>query len=156
VDENYFLVLVMCCAIHSSTCCRVHCPLLDREQVLFFICSIFLTIIYFVVVLRSRFSQCSLSCIEWSRPKWYQVGTCIREVLLSRLRRGQIFRALATTAPFLVLTNSLLAIGQLSHIIQSGLNRLHRVFNRFFRRCGSGPVTGYWFPAFWSNMVPSF
>lgn len=58
--------------------------------------------------------------------------TCIREVLRSRLGQGQIFRALATTAPFLVLTNSLLAIVQLSRSIQSGLNRLHRVFKRFF------------------------
>jgi hypothetical protein len=146
----------MCCALHSSTCCRVHCPVLDKEQVLFFICCIFLTIIYFVVILRSRFSQCSLSCTESSRPKWDQVVTCIREVLRSRFGLGQVFRALATTAPFLVLTNSLLAIVQLCRNIQSGLNRLHRVLKRFFRRCGSGPVTDYWFPAFWSYTVPSF
>lgn len=76
-------------------------------------------------------------------------------VLRSRFGLGQVFRALATTAPSLVPTNSL-AIVQLSCIIRSGLNRVHRVFKRFFRRCGSGRVTGYWFPAFWSNMVPSF
>ena len=39
--KTTFLVLVMCCALHSSTCCRVHCPVLDREQVLFFICFFF-------------------------------------------------------------------------------------------------------------------
>ena len=148
--KSTFLVLVMCCALHSSTCCLVHCPVLDKEQVLFFICCIFLTIIYFVVILRPRFSQCCLSCTESSRPKWNQVVTCVREVLRSRFGLGQIFRALATTSPFLVLTNSLLAIVQLSRIIQSGSNRLHRVFKRFVRRCGSGRVTGYWFPAFWS------
>jgi hypothetical protein len=146
----------MCFALHRGTCCRVHCLVLDREQVLFFICCIFLTIIYFVVIRRSRFSQCCFSCTESSRPKWDQVVTCIREVLRSRFGLGQVFRALVTTAPFLVLTNSLLAIAQLSRIIQSGLNRLHRVFKRFFRRCGSGRVTGHWLPAFWSCMVPSF
>lgn len=146
----------MCCALLSNTRCHVHCPVLDREQVFFFICYIFLTIIYFLVILRSRFTQCSLSCTESSRPKWDQVVTCIREVLRSRFGLGQVFRALARTAPFLVLTNSLLAIVQLSRIIQSGLNMLHGVFKRFFQRSGSRRVTGYWFPAFWSNMVPSF
>jgi hypothetical protein len=140
----------------SNTYCRVHCPVLDREQVLFFICCIFLRIIFFVVILRLRFYQCSLSCTEWSRPKLDQVVTCIREVLRSRFGLGQVFLALATTAPFLAITNSLLAIVQLSRTIRSGLNRLHRVFKGGFRRCGSGYVTACWFPAFWSNMVPSF
>jgi hypothetical protein len=80
---------------------------------------------------KPRFSQCFLSCTESSRPKWDQVVTCIQEILLSRFGRGQVFRALAAIALFLVLTNSLLAIVQLSRIIQSELNRLHWVFKRF-------------------------
>jgi hypothetical protein len=50
-----FCLLVMCIALHSSMCFRVHCPVRDIEQVLFFIWCIFLTIIYFVVILSHGF-----------------------------------------------------------------------------------------------------